>query len=203
MAGWVHVARWWGAANASMLRVGRLLGWIALLLMVAIILAQVFWRYALNNALPWPEEAARGLMIWMMALVAPSAYRWSGFVAIDMVPDLLPRVPRLVLNFVIQCLALAVLLIMLGHAWTHFASPILFNSSGLNRLVQDSGINDLLGTQIEFRTSYIYLAMSVGLALLISVTGELMVRTLGRLVGGEEEDDALRIGPTPMLVEAE
>ena len=197
----VGIARWWGAANASVLRVGRLLGWIALLLMVAIILAQVFWRYALNNALPWPEEAARGLMIWMMALVAPTAYRWSGFVAIDMVPDLLPRVPRLLLNLAIQFLALAVLLVMLGHAWTHFSSPILFNSSGLNRLVQDSGINDLLGTSLEFRTSYIYLAMSVGLLLLLSVTGELIVRTIGRLLGGE--DETFRIGPSPLLIEAE
>ena len=44
-----------------------------------------FFRYVLNNALPWPDEVARFLMLWMTALIAPSAYRWGGFVSIDMI----------------------------------------------------------------------------------------------------------------------
>ena len=47
--------------NDWVLPVGR---WIAIVLMgimVAAILVQVFWRYVLNDALPWPEEAARFL----------------------------------------------------------------------------------------------------------------------------------------------
>lgn len=172
--------------NSRLLSIGRTMGWIALLLMVAIILAQVFFRYVLNNALPWPEEAARALMIWMMALVAPSAYRWGGFVSIDMFPDALPRRLRLILGLLIFVLSLAVLIIMLGHAWTHFSSPILFNSSGLNRLLQDSGINQALGTNFEFRTSYIYLAMSVCLGLMILVGVELITRLFGRLFWNDE-----------------
>jgi len=173
--------------NTLVLSFGRTAGWVAMLLMVAVILAQVFFRYALNNALPWPEEAARALMIWMMALVAPSAYRWGGFVAIDMIPDMLPRKPRLLLTLFILALSMVVLVIMLGHAWTHFTSPLLFSSSGLNRLLQDSGLNQLLGTNIEFQTSYVYLAMSVCLALMISVCVELIVRTFGRLIWNDEE----------------
>ena len=42
---------------------GRWISVIALALMVLIILLQVFCRYALNNALPWPDEAARFLML--------------------------------------------------------------------------------------------------------------------------------------------
>ena len=80
-----------GRINSVALAVGRTLGYGALALMVIAILLQIFFRYALNNALPWPEEAARGLMIWMMALVAPSAYRHAGFVSIEMVPHMLPR----------------------------------------------------------------------------------------------------------------
>ena len=38
---------------------------VAIALMVLAILIQVFFRYALNNALPWPDEAARFLMLWM------------------------------------------------------------------------------------------------------------------------------------------
>ena len=51
--------------------------------MVIVILVQVFFRYVLNNALPWPDEVARFLMLWMTGLIAPSAYRWGGFVSIE------------------------------------------------------------------------------------------------------------------------
>ena len=66
------------ALNTFVLRIGRHLAWIALGFMVLVILIQVFYRYALNNALPWPDEAARFLMLWMAGLMAPSAMRWSG-----------------------------------------------------------------------------------------------------------------------------
>ena len=44
-------------------RIGRYISVIALALMVFVILLQVFCRYVLNNALPWPDEAARFLML--------------------------------------------------------------------------------------------------------------------------------------------
>lgn len=64
-------------------RFNRLVGWIgsylsilALALMVLIILLQVFCRYVLNNALPWPDEAARFLMLWFAGLMAPVGTIW-------------------------------------------------------------------------------------------------------------------------------
>ncbi len=170
----------------SVLAVGRQIAWIALAAMVFVILLQIFFRYALNNALPWPEEAARALMIWMMALIAPSAYRHAGFVSIDMLPDLLPRSIQLALRLLILILSLIVIAIMLNHAWAHFSAPLLFDSSGLNRLLQDSGINQILGTEIQFRTAYVYLAMSVLLVLMILVSIELILRLTGRIIFGDD-----------------
>ena len=63
--------------NTVLLKIGRQLAWIAIGLMVIIILIQVFFRYGLNSALPWPDEAARFLMLWMTGFIAPSAYRWG------------------------------------------------------------------------------------------------------------------------------
>lgn len=154
--------------------------------MVFCILLQIFYRYVLNNALPWPEEAARTLMIWMMALVAPSAYRYAGFVAIEMLPDMLPRKIRALLKLLIVLLATAVIVIMLTHAWAHFSAPLLFDSSGLNRLLQDSGINQLLGTNIEFKTAYVYLAMSVLLVIMLVVSVELILRQVGSFFWSED-----------------
>ena len=77
--------------NTFILRIGRQFAWIAILLMVIVIIIQVFFRYVLNNALPWPDEVARFLMLWMTGLIAPSAYRWGGFVSIDMLQRFLPK----------------------------------------------------------------------------------------------------------------
>ena len=172
--------------NDVVLRIGRALGCVALGLMVVAILLQIFYRYVLNNALPWPEEAARALMIWMMALVAPAAYRSAGFVSIDMFPDMLPKHMRNVLMFMILLLCTLVIVVMLQHAWAHFTAPLLFDSSGLNRLVQDSGINQLLGTDIRFKTAYIYLAMSVLLVIMLSVSLELFLGQVRRFMGWDE-----------------
>ncbi len=185
------------SVNAGVLKIGRGLGLAAMVLMVVAILLQIFFRYVLNNALPWPEEAARALMIWMMALVAPSAYRHAGFVSIDLVADMLPRKLRSTLIMAILLLSLVVLIVMLGHAWSHFAAPLLFDSSGLNRLLQDSGINQLLGTSIEFKTAYIYLAMTVLLVMLISVSIELIMRLVGQLLWG---DEAFPVPSTPITM---
>ena len=184
--------------NTRALLFGRTIGLVALGLMVLVILAQIFFRYVLNNALPWPEEAARGLMIWMMALVAPSAYRYTGFVSIDMLHDLIPARLKNYLVLAILLLCSFVSVIMLQHAWSHFSAPLLFDSSGLNRLLQDTGINQLLGTKIQFRTAYIYLAMSVLLMLILMVSLELILRQLARTIWGNERFPIPKI-PTEMV----
>ncbi|MEM8580966.1 MAG: TRAP transporter small permease subunit, partial [Pseudomonadota bacterium] len=77
--------------NEHVFRLARAIGIVAMALMVVAILIQVFFRYVLNNALPWPDEAARFCMLWMTGLMAPTAFRRGGFVAIDMLVLALPR----------------------------------------------------------------------------------------------------------------
>jgi TRAP-type C4-dicarboxylate transport system permease small subunit len=79
------------AFNSFLMKIGASVAWVMVALMVLTILLQVFFRYALNNALPWPEEVARAFMMWMMALVSAQAYRNGSFVAIDMLHDYLPK----------------------------------------------------------------------------------------------------------------
>jgi len=55
------------ALNTAILGVGKVIGWLALLLMVFVMLLQVVCRYVFDNALPWPDEAARFLMLWRHA----------------------------------------------------------------------------------------------------------------------------------------
>jgi hypothetical protein len=64
-------------------------------------------------------------------------------------------------------------------------------------LLQDTRINQLLGTKIQFRTAYIYLAMSVLLMLILMVSLELILRQLARIIWGNERFPIPKI-PTEM-----
>ncbi|MBF0280823.1 MAG: TRAP transporter small permease subunit [SAR324 cluster bacterium] len=134
--------------NRIIALIGNSVAWLLVALMVASILLQVFFRYVLNNALPWPEEAARAFMIWMMAMVASSAYRSGSFVAIEMLQDVLPELMAKVLRFLLLLMAAAVLyhLFVMGieffqrgfrtraasfalkRAWIYLAMPVCFGS---------------------------------------------------------------------------
>ncbi|MDV7142335.1 TRAP transporter small permease subunit [Tropicimonas sp. TH_r6] len=175
--------------NTHVLRVGRSLGWVALALMVFVILLQVFFRYALNNALNWPDEAARFLMLWMTGLMAPSAYRWGGFVAIDMLPQALPRTAGLVLSLVILVLSLFVLVIGVQHGYEHtFGFGGKFNSSSLRIPLEWAGMET-----VKVKLKFMYMSLFVGMILLISVNIELILRSLIQLLDEDAElpsDDA-------------
>lgn len=59
--------------------------------MTAIILVQVFFRYVLNNSLPWSEELARYLMVWMTFLALPVVSRLQQHAALEIVLGNVPK----------------------------------------------------------------------------------------------------------------
>lgn len=151
--------------NDAVFWVGRQLSWMAIGLMVLIILAQVFARYVLNDALPWSEELARVLMLWLTGLMAPSAYRWGAFVAIDMLRDLLPRWPRAILTLCLFGISLTVLLVMAYYGWKHINSGWLFGSATL-----------------KIKLAWVYMALPVGFLLMISACIELIAKEIHEAV---------------------
>ncbi|MDX1738136.1 MAG: TRAP transporter small permease [Alphaproteobacteria bacterium] len=156
--------------NRAILWIGRQVSWVLIGGMVIVISIQVFCRYVLNNALPWPEEAARAMMIWMMALTAPSAYRWGGFVAITMILDALPFKLGRILNFLLTLMAAIILLYLLYHAQRHFNSGFIFKSSTL-----------------KIPLAYIYVSMTVCFGLMLSVNLEMLIRLVCQVLGGQEK----------------
>ena len=169
--------------NTWVLRLGRSIGWIALAIMVVVILLQVFFRYVLNNALAWPDEAARFMMLWMTGLMAPSAYRWGGFVAIDMLPQAMPRTGGLVLTLVILILSLLVVIVGIGHGIDHtFGFGGNFDSSSLRVPLDWVGLE-----AVKVKLRYMYASLLVGMCLLASVNVELILRTLVQLTNSGAE----------------
>ena len=159
--------------NTFILRIGRQIAWMAILLMVIVIIIQVFFRYVLNNALPWPDEVARFLMLWMTGLIAPSAYRWGGFVSIDMLQRFLPKILSNILVFLILIISLNVLLIGFEMGLKHINAGWMFSSSSIKLPYS------LLGGKTEaMKLAWMYMSLPIGILLLISVNIELTLKTI-------------------------
>jgi len=55
-----------------------------------VVCAQVFARYVLHNSIPWSEELARFLMIWLGLVGASAVMRNDAHVAVTMLQERLP-----------------------------------------------------------------------------------------------------------------
>lgn len=188
MGGLLTVLAPLGFVNETVLKIGRGIGCIAIALMVVAILMQVFFRYILNNALPWPDEAARFCMLWMAGLMAPTAMRRGGFVAIDMFGRALPTKAGQVLNLILFAISLAVLVVALEIGWgeiTGFSGK--FKTASLY-VPTSLGFDEWL----RVPRSWMMASLVVGLVLLISVNIELILRAIVSLMGGDD-----RLTPIP------
>lgn len=169
-----------GRLNGALLALGRWLGAACLGLMVVVILTQVFFRYALNSALPWPEEESRFLMLWSTALMAPTAFRRGGFVAIDMVIRLLSRPVATGLSVLLLGITILVLWVALTIGWSEV--------TGLGgRFETDSlrvPVSLDLSVWMKVPKAWMMASLLVGVALLLLVAVELALRNLVALVWG-------------------
>jgi TRAP-type C4-dicarboxylate transport system permease small subunit len=182
-----------GLINGALLALGRWIGAACLGLMVVVILLQVFFRYVVNNALPWPEEASRFLMLWSTGLMAPTAFRRGGFVAIDMVIRLLPRMVATGLSVFLMVVTILVLWIALGIGWSEV--------TGLGgRFETDSlrvPVSLDLSVWMKVPKSWMMASLLVGVALLLLVAVELALRNLYALIRGP---DGLREIPDTVML---
>lgn len=91
---------------AKIIRAIEIILMVLLGIAIAIIAAQVFWRYVLKNPLNWSEQTARCLFIWMMMLSVPVLFYRKGAVAFDLLVEMMPRKIRDIVGIVIKLLIL-------------------------------------------------------------------------------------------------
>ena len=171
-----------GLANGALLALGRWIGAACLGLMVLVILTQVFFRYVLNSALPWPEEASRFLMLWSTALMAPTAFRRGGFVAIDMIIRMLPRMVATALSLFLLGVTILVLWIALGIGWSEVTG--LGGRFETDSLRVPASLD--LSVWMKVPKAWMMASLLVGVALLLLVAIELTLRNLFALIWGPE-----------------
>ena len=170
-------------------RIGRVLSVAAIAIMVLVILTQVFFRYVLNNALPWPDEAARFMMLWLTGLMAPVAFRQGGMVAITSVIEGLPRPVFAAISLMLLLLSLTVLLVAFQLGVKHVNSGWLFSSSSLKMPLVLIGMKS-----VKIKLAWMYMSMFTGVCLMILVNIELIIRSVVAVLGGAD-----RLRPVPVL----
>ena len=175
------------AVNAFVLRIGRGIGVVAIALMVAAILIQVVARYVFNNALPWPDEAARFCMMWMTGLMAPTAFRRGGFVALDMISGFLNSRFAALLGLLLLVISLMILIV---------AVQIGYNEvTGFGgRFATASLYLPTFDGWFRVPRSWMMLSLLVGVILLLSVNVELILRSIVTFFGGGAKLPDLDLG---------
>ena len=116
-------------------------------LMFLSVIAQVIFRYILAAPLPWSEELARYLMIWVACLAGSEAYRMKSHVGIDFVARLLPVTPR---KWVSQIAHLSVFILM---------TVIIYQGLKLTWMLMDQE-----SPALEIPMGWPYMAVPVGAA---------------------------------------
>ncbi len=77
---------------------------------IVCVVIQVFYRYALNNPLPWTEELAKLAFMWMLFLGLCLAEKDHMHIAVDFFVDRMPKAIAAPLRVVVEIFCIIVLL---------------------------------------------------------------------------------------------
>lgn len=140
----------------------RLVGLVAAAAVAATVVitcTAVFFRYVLNDSLPWPEEIDGYLLIWISFLGAYLAARDGQHLGVDIVVDLLPPGGRRVLRSVLD-------LGLIG-----LFGLVLFYSL---RWISISGGREIM--TLEISKGFFMVAIPISMVLLMLATAVTLVR---------------------------
>jgi TRAP-type C4-dicarboxylate transport system permease small subunit len=151
-------------------RATRMASIAAAVAIVAILLAQIFFRYALNSSIVWSEEVATWCLVWLVFLGSATIMRRWDHVNIPMLIQRLPMTVRptiIILAKLVTCATCAVI------AW--YGVQIVMGTFHINS--QTVGIN----------TRWIKFAVPIGGALMAVFAFGCIVDDLRRLRRGDTE----------------
>jgi TRAP-type C4-dicarboxylate transport system permease small subunit len=113
--------------------------------MFLVVIAQVIFRYILSQPLPWSEELARYLMIWVACLAASEAYVKGNHVGVSLVIDALKPSLRKIMILAI-----------------HLIVSILMGIIAYQGFVLSFLLRDQVSPALEIPMTWPYMAVPVG-----------------------------------------
>ena len=103
--------------SAAAAQIAGTIGKLLLLFVVCVMFLQVVLRFGFNAALPWPEEASRYSMIWVVMLFGGVLVRDEQLISVDFFDHFWPRRALVLRNLSYRILLFAVLLVLLIEGW--------------------------------------------------------------------------------------
>lgn len=140
--------------------------------MTAIIFVNVVFRYGLNDAIPWSEEIAKFVMVWMTFMAAPVGLSLGAHIAIDALANKL----RGRVYFVLQLIIFANIMALMA-MFVDEASFLAWNA----RIQRAS--------TIDVSILYVYAAMPIGCAVTAMVALEFWLNALKGLIDPSRADE--------------
>jgi len=129
--------------------------------LAVILISAVVWRYGLNSAISWAEEASKYLMVWLTFLGTPVALRQFGHINIDLLLKVLPARLRQFLYLVISLIILFTMAVIFWHGAN-------FTQVGMRQVASSFNLSML----------YMYIAVPIGAGLTCLVALEQALRSL-------------------------
>lgn len=104
--------------NTLVEKVAVNLAWAMLLAITLLNIVQVFYRYVLNNALSWSEEASLWMMVWITFVILPVAYHKGLNISMMLFRDMLGRNRiEFVIRCFFHCIVIVIAIICFDQAW--------------------------------------------------------------------------------------
>lgn len=153
--------RWLERFNNVMLLLCRYAIILIVAILATVLISAVVWRYGLNSAISWSEEACKYLMVWLTFLGAPISLRHFGHINIDLLIKVVPRRVQQILHLFISI----VIVITMGVV---FIKGISFTQMGMRQVASSFNLSMF----------YVYVAVPIGSALLCLVAIEHVLRSL-------------------------
>ena len=148
-------------------RLAEAAGALLLAAIVVVILLQVVTRYILSISVPWSEEAARYLLVWLMFIGAAAAAARHQQIRVDMLLTFVSKRVRLVMHAVAGLGGLVAIAVLV------YAGRPLFGPVG-----------STASPVMELEMRWVYAAMPVGVGLI----GLFLVRDMIRVMRGREPE---------------
>jgi len=168
--------------NSVLLACAKVLAIACLVVMLVIVNYAVFKRYVLDDALPWSEEIAKFVMVWLTFMAAPIGLKVGAHVGIEALVKFLRGRLRQVLLVLIFASIISLMYV--------FISEGVFMT--WNARIQRA-------STVDISIFYVYICIPIGCSLVAMVAFEFL---LGAIKGVIDPSKAIEL-PSSDLVQAE
>ena len=94
------------------------MAWVMLLAITLLNIVQVFYRYVLNNALSWSEEASLWMMVWITFVILPVAYHKGLNISMMLFRDMLKKNRfEFIIRCLFHCIVITIAVVCFYQAW--------------------------------------------------------------------------------------